>query len=228
MFYEVRFYFYPDQIEPGTARSAVLFALQDVIIQNRMPQPVTQIELTKAPDLDLVFDEGEIRRALHHAGLFANVLNDEQSSELAHLSKRVEFPRGTNLMQQGDAAASMFIILEGAARVSVLGQNNDPREVAVLAAGDVVGEMSLMTGAPRNATVTALTRVRVLEITKEPIEVLLETSPELLERFSHVLARREQERATIANRAIQVAAVEQDLMARMRNFFARVLGGDGD
>jgi CRP-like cAMP-binding protein len=193
-----------------------------------MPQPVTQIELTKPPDLDLVFDANEVRRALHHASLFANVLNEEQSAELAELSKRVEFPRGSNLMQQGEAAASMFIILEGAARVSVLGQNNDPREVAVLAAGDVVGEMSLMTGEPRNATVTALTRVRVLEITKRPIEVLLRASPELLQRFSHVLAKRAQERQAIADRTIQVAAVEQDLMARMRNFFARVLGADAD
>ena len=226
MFYEVRFYFYPDQIEPGAARSAVLFALQDAIIQNRVPQPVTQIELTQAPEFDLVFDEAEVRRALHHAGLFANVLDDAQSRELAQLARRVEFARGANLMQQGEPGASMFIILEGAARVSVLGQSNDPREVAVLAAGDVVGEMSLMTGAPRNATVTAITRMRVLEITKEPIEALLRTSPELLQRFSHVLAKREEERAAIANRVIQVAAVEQDLMARMRNFFARVLGGD--
>jgi small-conductance mechanosensitive channel len=228
MFYEIRFYYYPDQIEPAAAKSAVLFAAQDVIIQNRMPQPVTQIELTKPPDLDLVFDTTEVRRALHHATLFAHVLNEEQSSELARLSKRVEFPRGANLMQQGDPAASMFIILEGAARVSVLGQNNDPREVAVLAAGDVVGEMSLLTGDPRSATVTALTRVCVLEITKSPMEVLLKSSPELLQRFSHVLAKREQERAAIANRVIQVAAVEQDLMARMRNFFARVLGADAD
>jgi CRP-like cAMP-binding protein len=226
MLYEVRFYYYPDQIEPGAAKSAVLFALQDVIIQNRMPQPVTQIELTKAPDLELAFGAAEIRSALHHASLFANVLDEAQSQELARLSRPVTFGRGTNLMQQGDAAASMFIILEGAARVSVLGQNNDPREVAVLATGDVVGEMSLLTGAPRNATVTALTRVRVLEITKEPIGMLLQASPELLQRFSHVLAKREEERAAIANRAIQVAAVEQDLMARMRNFFSRVLGSD--
>jgi CRP-like cAMP-binding protein len=120
----------------------------------------------------------------------------------------------------------MVIILEGAARVSVLGQNNDPREVAVLATGDVVGEMSLMTGAARNATVTALTKVRVLEITKEPIESLLNKSPGLLQRFSHVLAKREQERAAIAQKTIQVATVEQDLMARMKNFFSRVLWTD--
>ena len=165
---------FPDQIEPSVAKSIVLGALQDVIIQNRMPGPVTQIELTQPPDLELALGEAEIRGALHHASLFAHVLNEEQSRELAGLSRPVDFPRGANLMVQGETAASMFIILEGAARVSVLGQNNDPREVAVLATGDVVGEMSLMTGAPRNATVTALTRVRVLEITKDPIEALLQ------------------------------------------------------
>jgi small-conductance mechanosensitive channel len=223
MSYEVRFYFFPDQIEPGVAQSAVLAALQDVIIQNRMPTPVTQIELTKPPDLALVLGETEIRSGLHHATLFANVLNEAQSQEIARQCRPVEFARGANLMVQGDPASSMFIILEGAARVSVLGANNDPREVAVLATGDVVGEMSLMTGTARNATVTALTRLRALEVTKDPIEALLNKSPELLQRFGHVLAKREQERAAIAQRPIQVAAVERDLMARMKTFFSRVL-----
>ena len=223
MFYEVRFYYFPDQIEPAVAKSVVLAALQDVIIQNRMPQPVTQIELTQPPDLELALGEEEIRGALHHASLFSHVLNEEQSRELAAQSRPADFARGANLMVQNEQGSSMFIILEGAARVSVLGQNNDPREVAVLATGDVVGEMTLMTGAPRTATVTALTRVRVLEITKEPIEALLRKSPELLERFSHVLAKREQERAAIAQKTIQVASVEKDLMARMKTFFNRVL-----
>ncbi len=197
--YEVRFYFFPDQIEPAAAKSVVIAAVQDVILQNRMPQPVTQIELVKEPVIDIVLDENEKRAALEHASLFSRVLDEEQSHELARLCHPAEFARGANLMVQGDQASSMFIILEGAARVSVLGQNNDPREVAVLATGDVVGEMSLMTGAPRNATVTALTRLRALEITKEPIGALLNKSPNLLQRFSHVLAKREQERA--ANRA---------------------------
>ena len=48
-----------------------------------------------------------------------------------------------------------------------------PLSIAVLAAGDVFGEMSLMTGAARTATVSALTNLRVLEITKAPIEALL-------------------------------------------------------
>ena len=224
MLYEVRFYFYPDQIEPGAAQSVVLAAVQDVALQNRMPMPVTQIELVQPPDIDLVIDENEIRSALNHASLFSRSLDAEQSQELARQCRPVEFSRGAALMTQGDPGASMFIILEGAARVSVLGGNNDPREVAVLATGDVVGEMSLMTGAARNATVTALTKLRALEITKEPIELLLHKSPNLFQRFSHVLAKREEERAAIAQRAIQVAQVELDLLARMRTFFNRVLG----
>jgi small-conductance mechanosensitive channel/CRP-like cAMP-binding protein len=221
---EVRFYYYPDQVDPSVARSAVLIALQEVLLQNRIPNPVTQIELTQPPPAEIVLGESEMRAALNHASLFHRVLNEEQAMELAALCRLVEFPRGADLMVQGAEAASMFIILEGAARVSVLGQNNDPREVAVLATGDVVGEMSLMTGAARNATVTAMTKVRALEITKAPIEALLSKSPELLNRFSHVLARREQERAAIANKTVQVAAVEQDLLTRMTSFFRSVLG----
>jgi len=223
LYYEVRFYAFPDQIEPSVAKSIVIGVLQDVILQNHMPAPVTQIELAKPPNLELLLGEEEVRGALSHATLFANVLDIEQAKDLSRRSRPREVPRGADLMVQGEQAASMFIILEGAARVTVLGQNNDPREVAVLAAGDVVGEMSLMTGAPRNATVTALTRMRVLEITKEPMEALLKKSPELLQRFSHVLARREQERAQVAQRTIQVSSVENDLLARMKSFFSRVL-----
>jgi small-conductance mechanosensitive channel/CRP-like cAMP-binding protein len=228
MHYEVRFYFYPEQIEPDVAKSIVLTAVQDVVLRNNMPQPVTQIELTQVPNFDKVLGDPEIRAALHHAHLFANVLDEAQSGELACMCHPVEFARGINLMTQGDAASSMFIILEGAARVSVLGQGGDPREVAVLATGDVVGEMSLMTGTPRNATVTALTRLRALEVTKEPVEALLKKSPELLQRFSHVLAKREEERAAIAQRTIQVAAVELDLLARMKTFFSRVLWAEDE
>jgi len=64
------------------------------------------------------------RAALRHATLFANVLNDEQNRELARTCRPVEFARGRNLMTQGDAASSMFIILEGAARVSVFCHEN--------------------------------------------------------------------------------------------------------
>ena len=103
--------------------------------------------------------------------------------------------------------------------------SGERNEVAVLAMGDVVGEMSLLTGAPRNANVTALTRLRVLEITKHAMAKLVESSPEILERFSQVLYRRQQELDELARRDIGRRATQSDLLDRMRTFFSHVFRG---
>jgi CRP-like cAMP-binding protein len=95
------------------------------------------------------------------------------------------------------------------------------RTVAVLASGDIVGEMSLMTGAPRTATVTALTPLRVLEIPKARMEALLADSPDLLERFGSVLAKRQSQLKELGTGDTAWTNVERDLVARMRSFFAR-------
>jgi CRP-like cAMP-binding protein len=116
----------------------------------------------------------------------------------------------------------MYVLLEGAAVVTVADPRGEDKEVAVLAAGDFVGEMSLMTGAPRTATVTPLTPLRVLEITKEAMEELLRGSPELLEHFSRVMAQRQFELQDIASRKADIETAQVDLLTRMTAFFARV------
>ncbi|HEY5338215.1 MAG TPA: cyclic nucleotide-binding domain-containing protein, partial [Rhizomicrobium sp.] len=218
--YEVRFWFHPNQMTPGVAKSIVLRALQDVILQNELPMPVTQIEMTPAPDVADTLGPKEIHDALASAGLFRNALNKEQREALAALCKPRELDRGMVLMKQGDAATEMYIMLEGAISISI-GKPEEQLEVAISATGDVVGEMSLMTGAPRTATVTALTRIRVLEITREDISALLKASPELFERFSRVLAQRQLELDAMANRKPDKKEVEGDILRRMKAFFSR-------
>jgi CRP-like cAMP-binding protein len=127
-------------------------------------------------------------------------------------------------MTQGGAAEAMYIVLEGAVSVAIGSEAADQQEVAISATGDVVGEMSLMTGAPRTATVTALTRVRAIEITKQAIEDLLKSTPELLQRFSRVLAQRQLENQSLAARKLDKGAVEGDILAKMRNFFSKAFG----
>jgi small-conductance mechanosensitive channel/CRP-like cAMP-binding protein len=222
--YEVRFYAHPDRIMPGPAKSVVLRALQDVLMQNELPLPVTQVELTKPPDLEFTLGAGEILDALRRVSLFHNALSNEDLEALAKRCKPSELPRGTILMSQGEAPASMFIILEGAASVSLVEPGREPHEVAISATGDVAGEMSLMTGAARSATVTALTRIRVLEITKDAIEDLLRRTPELLQRFSHVLAKRQAENQAASQSRAAIRAAEGDLLARMKSFFSRAFG----
>jgi CRP-like cAMP-binding protein len=223
--YEVRFWYFPERLSPGHAASLVQKALHDVIWLNELPLPVTQIEMAEPPNLAFTLGDKEMRDALKEADLFENVLNPEQFELLVQQSKTLELPRGTVLMKQGDPPASMFIIMEGAASVSVIGKDGEVNEVAISATGDIAGEMSLMTGANRNATVSALSRMRVLEIRKEAIEALLKNSPELLERFGRILAKRQHELDELANRPSKREAVETDILSRMKKFFARAIGG---
>jgi len=222
--FEVRFYAFPDQLEPGSARSLVLRALLDVMQQYTVPTPLTQIEVVPAFKEDTAPDDTETSRAISRARLFRGVLNVEQIDRLTMLSKPADIAAGTVLMSQGDASSSMLIILGGAASVTVKGFDGVIREVAVSATGDVAGEMSLMTGSPRTATVVALTSMRILEITKEAMEDLLRASPDLLGRFSQILAERQLEIDQLNHRVVQRENVERDLLTRMTAFFSRAFG----
>lgn len=222
IYYRVRFYADPDRITPSVTRSIMYRALLRVVQRVEMPMPVTQIEMAQAPDLDYGRGPDSIPEGLRHARLFADVLDEEQILLLATRCNVRDFADGVALMEQGDTTTSMFIILEGAARITLTLPGGAPQELAVLAAGDVVGEMSLMTGAPRSATVRAMTRIRALEITKESIEELLRKSPELLQGFSELLAIRQQEQTDLANRQV-LRTAQVDMLARMKAFFSRVL-----
>lgn len=218
--YTVRFWYFPDIITAMPAKSIVLLALQKVVLQHELPMPVTQIEVTPAPDVIATLGEGEVRDALSHADLFRTTLDDDQRGMLAECCRRMEMAPGTVLMRQGDPASAMYILLEGAVSVAI-DTPTGMQEVAVSAAGDVVGEMSLMTGAPRTATVTALTKLRSLEVDKQAIETLLKSSPDLFQEFSRVLAQRQMVNAAAANRKQDVEEVESDILDKMMSFFSR-------
>ncbi|HVP85606.1 MAG TPA: mechanosensitive ion channel family protein [Rhizomicrobium sp.] len=219
--YAVRFWYDPDRIMPIPARSVMLFSLQKVLLQHELPLPVTQIELTPPPELARINGAMTVREALSHVGLFRTTLNNEQLDALAGNCNRVEFARNDVLMRQGDPAESMYLLLEGATSITINTEALGPHEVAVSAAGDVVGEMSLMTGAPRTATATALTRLSTLKIDKRAIEELLKASPSLFEQFSRFLAQRQLENAAAANTKQTVQEVESDILAKMMSFFSR-------
>lgn len=134
----------------------------------------------------------DARQALAANPFFSDVLDEEDIATLARRALTVERQAGTDLIHEDGADASLFIIVKG--RVEVI--TGDPRHgkrIAELGPGDFFGEMSLMTGERRSATVRAVTDVAVLEITKSAIAPFLEASPELVERFAVVLKKRQAE-----------------------------------
>ena len=133
----------------------------------------------------------DITEVLRTIPFFASVLTSDKMAALAGQLRLVTFIEGAVLMWQADAGSSMFAIVDGEARVTARDRNGDDVEVAVLRAGDIVGEMSLLTGARRRATVLATSRVTALEIGKEALEPLLAASPGLVHRFAEVMEERQ-------------------------------------
>ena len=222
-YYLVRFYAWPGRIDDGDCRSMMLTALHDVILQNGFESPVQQLEMLPPPDLDFSFGEKETRAVLARAPLFGEVLDDEQIADLAARCKVLVFPRGATLMSQGDPPGPMYLILEGAVSITIVGADGQSHEVAVSSTGDAVGEMSLMTGAARSATATTLAALRVLEISKDGVEALFVKTPRLAERLSESLAQRQRELDAANDQSAPKDDRQTDILTRMRAFFSQAL-----
>jgi CRP-like cAMP-binding protein len=108
---------------------------------------------------------------------------------LAFMSQRVGFDDGKNIVRQGDPGDAAYLIIEGEADV-VLETPAGPITVATLGANDIVGEMAILSGAPRNATVRAKGRLTALKIAKEPFIRMVREFPSMAVSIMLELAHR--------------------------------------
>ncbi len=109
--------------------------------------------------------------------LFAG-LDRKQLATIASLSTEVTLPEGTVLCHRGERGREAFVLIEGSVAVSVQDQ-----AIAVLRPGAVFGEMSLLDGKPRVATVTATSQVSVLVLNPLELASLLESVPAVRSRI---------------------------------------------
>ncbi len=160
------------------------------------------------------------RDVLATVPFFAETLDDGQLDALAATARRVDYDRGSTLMREGDSDDSLVVIADGAVNVSVAGR---PETVATLGEGDIVGEMSLLTGAPRSATVTVVRPVVAFEIGKDDLEPLLIMSPSLFERFAAMVEQRREDLDRIYGPrfAELYLSSQTQLVGAMRAFFGR-------
>src|SRR5438552_126685 len=109
----------------------------------------------------------------------------KQLKAVAKIAEVVEVPAGTVLARQGDAGNEFYLIMDGSAHVDLSG-----RRRARLKPGDYFGEMSLLDGEPRSATVVADTPMRLLVIKRRDFSTLLREAPELTQNILVTLSRR--------------------------------------
>jgi serine/threonine-protein kinase len=95
-----------------------------------------------------------------------------------------------NIIRQGRRGDSLFIVLDGEARVVLRGPDGTIRTIATLARGSVAGEMSLITEEPATADVIATTEVRVLALSAMDFDGLAAKNPELTIVLTNLVADR--------------------------------------
>lgn len=132
----------------------------------------------------------EILEALRNVDLFAAVPASELERVAAEMSER-SFPKGSTVVHEGRAGSGfMYVIREG--RVSVSKLSKDGRETILdfLVAGDFFGEMALLDGEPRSASVRTLCDARMFVLSEAALLKALRGSPELALALIRELSRR--------------------------------------
>jgi CRP-like cAMP-binding protein len=128
--------------------------------------------------------QDERMRRLEEVPLFAGCTR-RQLRAVAAIAKVVELPAGTVLTRTGEPGDAFFVMMDGSATVEV-----SARKRSRLAPGAFFGEMSLLDGEPRSATVRAETEVRLLVIPRVNFQTLLREVPDLTHRILVTLTRR--------------------------------------
>ena len=161
----------------------------------------------------------DARGILNSTAFFNVVLTPDQLDQLAASAREVHFRRGDVLMRQRELGEKMYVLADGKVTVSVHEPGGE-KTIATLAPGDVVGEMAVITGERRTATVKAKGKVTALEITKADLGPLIAAEPNLAERFGSVIEQRHAELVSRNNEARRwlSVGVGRDQIAAHINF----------
>jgi CRP-like cAMP-binding protein len=121
---------------------------------------------------------------LSHVQLFS-ACKRQELSRIAQLAEEVEVPEGRVLMRQGEPGREAFVICDGRARAAIRGKKS-----VHLGPGECFGEMALLNMAPRSATVTAESDMRLLVLGSREFSTLIEDVPVIGRRVLAALGER--------------------------------------
>jgi NTE family protein len=162
----------------------------------------------------------------HLATLFGEIEPQTVEFLQRHL-QWIDVPAGHTLIRQGEPGDGAYLTISGRLRAYVRDDSGASRMVREMSRGEVVGELSMYTGAPRSATVVAVRQSVLVKLARQHFEALLATSPRLSVAFTRAIIGRlqtEHQRRTYAapvTVALLPASARVDLVA-----FARQLAGE--
>ncbi len=179
------------------------------------PYPHQEV-IAKHPREPFVVGDERLLDAFRRTEIFRSLSEEEARQLVKRVHVRV-FAPGEVVVRQMEEGDSLFIVMLGDLEVSI-----DGGRVGALSAGTIFGEMSLLTGEKRKATVTALTEVHLVEISKEDISPVIKANPDLLDKLSAILAQREEmnvEHRKRMERAQAGTEIKETFKQKLKAFF---------
>ncbi len=163
---------------------------------------------------------------------FLAMLDRKQIEVLAGGARWERYLPGERVVRQGDPGEVLYIIVAGKADVR-LEQGGLVSTVTTLEPGKFFGEMSLLTGEPRSATVLAATDLSVIAVGKQALLEVIQEDRRLIERIGEVVARRQSATAAAKAQLSRDAAARsvvthtRSLVERIQSFFWGVRNTEG-
>jgi small-conductance mechanosensitive channel/CRP-like cAMP-binding protein len=145
-------------------------------------------------------------------------LGEDEIERLAKASSTRVFAPGEAIVRKGQEGNSMFVIVRGGVKVQIP-ENDYQKTINRLRANDFFGEMSLLTGQPRTATVIAEEETEVIQIKKTALRPLFEANPELMKAICDII---EERRALLVSREEDPEDLDEmdgGVLRSLRKFF---------
>ena len=205
-----------DEAVRDEVRTAIYYVFRRRGIE--IPFPIQVQYESPPPAVDPTVERGRREAAVAGVDIFSS-LTGEQRSAIADESVTRVYGDGETIVRQGDAGESMYLLCSGKASVVL---EPDRQEIATIDKGGYFGEMSLLTGEARAATVIARGDVMVLEIDAELFRRLgAEHQPAIEQIGVAALSRRaEIEEVLAAGRSAAVADAPDTFLSRMKRFLS--------
>lgn len=164
----------------------------------------------------------EKHEALRRVSLFHMLTDDELASLVPHM-RYAPFCRDEVMTRQGAQAHWLYLIIRGTARVDVRAADGSTRTVNRLKDCDFMGEMALLTGEPRRATVTAETDVECWRLDNVGFKEIIQKRPEIAQELSKILAERKLTLDAVVHdshgTAQKLAGAESEFLSKIKTFF---------
>lgn len=159
--------------------------------------------------------------------LFAS-LEPEERTLIAEKLVEMRYAEGETIIKEGEHDETFYIIEKGEVEVYLLSAHGNKKVLTTLHDGDFFGEMALLTGHKRTATVRAITDVRVFRLDKDSFKQILETKPGMLDAIGSVLVRRkdqleglmaESSGARNEDLSLNIQDAKSRILSRIRSYF---------